>query len=794
MERRIQIASVVMTALLLFSTVFAAVTAQRFVKAAHTVDELDQLKHESYLLADEFRQSGDDLTRLARTYALTGQGRFEEQYHQVLAIRNGDQPRPADYHHIYWDFIAAGMEVSDDTTAARSLTLMMKDKGFTEAELAKLEEAALVAERVVAMDIEAMNAVRGVYRDPQGNYTLRDAPNRQLARRLLHSDAYHEEKARSLLPLDEFYKLIEDRLDSAIAQARATEDQAAGQQAMALSVMGLTSLAVGVFLLVFCIRPLSKLTIAMRQLADGATETRIPYQESRTEFGVLARQINDYKAASDKIAEMGEVEKQRKKEVIAQRESALVLQAQVDEAVGLALDGDFSSRIDIDAQDPSAGKIADRVNTLMDRLDAATAELVEALNALGSGDVERRLSLVGGGRFRELEHTGETARQRLGELIGLMSENAEKERANSARMQAQKEQSDRLQVEIDEMIAQAQDGAFDKRIAIPGCDDSTARIADGMNRLIEGYDHTIEELIAQFTALGQGDLTRELGLEARGRFGELQHTADRTRQLLIALIASVHDSAEQVHDSVNRLRMDATTVSGSMQNQAASIEQTSAAAKEMTKAIKDNAVSLTDASELANAVDHSAIGGAETVASVVAAVEEIKSRSDKIADIVSIIENISFQTNLLALNATVEAARAGEAGRGFAVVASEVRNLSLRASDAATDIAGLINATTQSVDHGVVLAHEAGTALTTISDDMAKLREKIESVSTSGRDQAMTFHEVELAISEISKATQTSAASAERSAELSDALVDTAETLRETLAQFQRPRSVRAAA
>lgn len=792
MERRIQIASVVTVTLLIVSTVFAWVTTQQTINATSHLDEALEIKYESYLLADELRQSSDDLTRLARTYVVTGKDKYEKQYFDVLAIRNGEKARPVDYHGIYWDLVAAGTNIPPNSNRTVPLLTLMKEIGFTDEEFEKLDEAVANSDHLVAMEVEAMNAIKGLYADASGAYTIERAPNRQLARQLLHSDEYHSEKAKIMTPVSEFYVIMENRLNDAVITATNKRNKAIERQNIAFIMMSLITVIMGVFLILFCIRPLRMLTNAMTDLADGKTETEVPCQKTKNEFGVLARHIAAYKANSDKIAELGEAERESKRRAMEQREAAMALQAEVEKTVTAAMDGDFTSRIEMDVSDEASRNISDRMNALMGRLDEATAEIVRALTDLGNGKVDQPLSLDGGGRFQEMEQTGDDARTRLGELIGKMSENAEKERMNNAQIRKQQEVSAQLQKEIDEIISDAQEGRFDKRIELAGADENATRIAEGMNHLMSGYDQTIEELISQFTALGQGDLTRELHLNSHGRFGELKDTANRTQTLLIDLIDNVSTSAESLQSAVNRLRADANTVSGSMQNQAASIEETSAATTEMTKAIKENAVSLSGASELANTVDQSAVGGSETMSAVVTAVEEIKNRSDKIAEIVSIIENISFQTNLLALNATVEAARAGEAGRGFAVVASEVRNLSLRASDAATDIASLINATTESVDEGVVLAHKAGTALGAISDDIGKLREKISTVSASGRDQALTFQEVEQAINEISNTTQTTAASAERSAELSDSLVDTATALRETLGRFQTPQTNKA--
>ena len=122
------------------------------------------------------------------------------------------------------------------------------------------------------------------------------------------------------------------------------------------------------------------------------------------------------------------------------------------------------------------------------------------------------------------------------------------------------------------------------------------------------------------------------------------------------------------------------------EEQAASLEQTAASMEEMTSAVKNNADNAAQASQLAAAARDQAERGGKVVSAAVTAMVGINLASNKIADIIGVIDEIAFQTNLLALNAAVEAARAGEQGRGFAVVASEVRNLASRSAQAAKEI------------------------------------------------------------------------------------------------------------
>jgi methyl-accepting chemotaxis protein len=194
--------------------------AQNHVSAANAS------RYQSYLLADELRQSSDDLTRLARTYVVTGDAAYEKQYFDILDIRNGKKPRPKDYERIYWDFVAAGdAKPSPDTTAVPLQTLM-KQAGFTEQELGKLQEAAGKSDDLVKAETIAMNAVKGQYADGAGGFTKKGPPDTELARRLTHDATYHSNKAKIMKPVNEFLEMLDQRTSKAVAEAEAAADHA----------------------------------------------------------------------------------------------------------------------------------------------------------------------------------------------------------------------------------------------------------------------------------------------------------------------------------------------------------------------------------------------------------------------------------------------------------------------------------------------------------------------------------------------------------------------------------------
>jgi len=231
--RKIQFAALVAGVVTSALTIGAMVMASGGTAAMKAA--ADQ-RYQSYLLADELRQSSDDLTRLARTYVVDGNPRWEQQYNEIVAIRSGKQPRPAHYERIYWDFRAADIAPASAVGEAVPLLELMKRGGFTEGELGKLAESAANSDDLVRTETVAMNMVKGLYDDGKGGFTKRGEPDLEKARVLVHDQTYHQRKAKIMKPVDEFLAMLDDRTAAALNRAR--NDQTRWSTlAIALSVL-----------------------------------------------------------------------------------------------------------------------------------------------------------------------------------------------------------------------------------------------------------------------------------------------------------------------------------------------------------------------------------------------------------------------------------------------------------------------------------------------------------------------------------------------------------------------------
>ncbi|SFF51097.1 methyl-accepting chemotaxis protein [Duganella sp. CF458] len=224
------------------TVVLAALTMLALLRVSSKEAEAKQAadsRYQSYLLADELRQSSDDLTRLARTYVVSGEAAYEQQYMDILAIRNGQKPRPKNYERIYWDFVAAGAPVPPSSGQTIALSELMKRAGFTDQEFAKLKEAEANSNELVRTEVIAMNAVKGKFDDGKGGFTREAAPDPEMARRIMHDKAYHQNKAKIMQPVNEFLALLDERTSAEVTAASAAFDRAQflAQALQAMSVI-----------------------------------------------------------------------------------------------------------------------------------------------------------------------------------------------------------------------------------------------------------------------------------------------------------------------------------------------------------------------------------------------------------------------------------------------------------------------------------------------------------------------------------------------------------------------------
>lgn len=287
-------------------------------------------------------------------------------------------------------------------------------------------------------------------------------------------------------------------------------------------------------------------------------------------------------------------------------------------------------------------------------------------------------------------------------------------------------------------------------------------------------------------AEGEADLTRRLKVTTRDEIGALAESFNKFADKIEDVVVRVKGYALSVASAAKMIAQGNNSLAERTQTQAASLEETASSMEELTSTVKQNADNTQQANDLAGRALQDAERGGDGMNDCIGAMQEIRSSSVRIAEIVAIIEGIAFQSNMLALNAAVEAAHAaGENGRGFAVVASEVRNLSQRSATAAKEIKQLIDESVKKVNVGTALVNDSGKALGKIVESVKALTDVIGDIAAASQEQAGGIDQVNHVITEIDTITQKNSRLVEETAAASGTLSQHAQNLRELVRLFK---------
>lgn len=287
----------------------------------------------------------------------------------------------------------------------------------------------------------------------------------------------------------------------------------------------------------------------------------------------------------------------------------------------------------------------------------------------------------------------------------------------------------------------------------------------------------IAEIKEVLVALSKGDLTQYIESDLVGEFSIIGDAMNELVRVLADMVGEIRSASTNVFDAAREIAEGNNELSHRTESQASSLEETASAMEELTSTVQQNAENSTEASKLSTSVIEKASNGGAVVKNAIEAMSDINKSSKKIADIISVIDEIAFQTNLLALNAAVEAARAGEQGRGFAVVAAEVRNLAQRSAGAAKEIKGLINDSVEAVGQGTKLVDETGQTFNELVSAIEEVGNMIADIDSAGREQSAGIGEVSAAVSQMDEMTQQNAALVEEASASSKSMEEQAQGL-----------------
>jgi methyl-accepting chemotaxis protein len=295
----------------------------------------------------------------------------------------------------------------------------------------------------------------------------------------------------------------------------------------------------------------------------------------------------------------------------------------------------------------------------------------------------------------------------------------------------------------------------------------------------------LREVAGHLTEITQGNLTTAPTPWGTDEAAQLMVTMGDMQTSLRKIAMGVRDSAGSVQTASEEIASASQDLSQRTETNAASLEKTAASMEQIAATVKHTSDTVQGASAIVRENAASATRGGQVIAQVVHTMEGIRTSSNQIGEIISVIDGIAFQTNILALNAAVEAARAGEQGRGFAVVASEVRSLAGRSAAAAKEIKTLISASIQQVEAGNKVVAEAGSTIQEIVVNAGKIDALMGEIANATREQSQGVAEIGTAINGLDQGTQQNAALVEETASAAGSLADQAQRLAEDVAFFK---------
>ncbi|MFP3569482.1 methyl-accepting chemotaxis protein [Paraburkholderia sp. SIMBA_030] len=308
--------------------------------------------------------------------------------------------------------------------------------------------------------------------------------------------------------------------------------------------------------------------------------------------------------------------------------------------------------------------------------------------------------------------------------------------------------------------------------------------------LRRGVVAPLEEAGRHFERIALGRLDQPIASRGTNEIGRLFSGLAKMQASVARTVQTVRESADSIHLGADEIATGNADLSARTENQAASLEETASSMEELTATVRQNAEHAREANALAETALDATSRGSEVVNEVVVKMRGIAQSSDKIAEIISVIDGIAFQTNILALNAAVEAARAGEQGRGFAVVAGEVRGLAQRSAQSAKEIKTLISESVAEIQGGSMLVEHAGEAMSNVSASISRVTQMMAEISASSLEQSTGIEQVNQAVVQMDEMTQQNAALVEEAAAAAASLHQQTQQLKQAVSVFEISESV----
>lgn len=331
--------------------------------------------------------------------------------------------------------------------------------------------------------------------------------------------------------------------------------------------------------------------------------------------------------------------------------------------------------------------------------------------------------------------------------------------------------------EIASIVRSAKAGKLDLRANPIGRTGFLHRMSEELNELLQVSEQSLSEINFVLQAISHGDLTKRVQRMYEGTFDDLKNGCNQTAEKLSQMLTQISEASAQINQAATEIQRGNMDLSKRTETQASNLQETTSSMQMLAQTVRENAQSATQASELATIAREVAEQGGMMITAVIQSMQSINQSAQQIAEIITVMDSISFQTNILALNAAVEAARAGEQGRGFAVVAAEVRLLAQRSALSAKDIKSLISDSVERIHQGNQQVEQSGHTMQHIVQSIRSVEQLMQSIAKATNAQNTSLSEINMAVGQMEKMTQQNAGLVEEAAAAATSLLAQAKQL-----------------